>query len=161
MDIEKLKKEAAARGRVLSGGDTFLPSPLEDVGLERVGNSDYKFTRGGKIGTLASENNTHYLAWYAGTIIMGKMVETRNMRGELANVYYDFVEIGAKLLTPDRMRNVGSQVASGKPVYVSDNPRVAEAGTRMIFHRLRETANLAIHSKMDEVLELMEEQQDA
>jgi len=132
------------------------------VGLEKIDNGrDYKFTRGKAAGTLASESNTHYLAWYAGVIVMEKMVETGIMEGELSNVYYNLVEIGARLLTPDRMKNVGSQVASGKPVYTSDNPRVAEAGTRMIFARLRETANLAMHRKIDEVLELMEEQRDA
>jgi hypothetical protein len=157
MELSDQRQAAVHKGKVLAKGDTFLQSSLADVGLERVGSLDFKFLRGGKAGTLASEANTHYLAWYAGTIVMGKMVETHQMKGELANVYYDLVEIGAKLLTPDRMKNVGSQVAKGQPVYKSDDPRVAEAGTRMIFQRLRETANLAMHLKLDEVLETMEE----
>lgn len=159
MDLKEQKEQARVKGRTLAAGSSMLQNSLEEVGLEQVGVRDYRFLRGNHAGTLASQSNTHYLAWYAGTVIMGRMIETQAMKGVLADVYTDFIQLGANLLTVDRMKNVGSQVASGKAVYTSSQPRVAQAGTRMVFQRLRETASVAMHHQIDDVLENMDEEQ--
>lgn len=133
-------------------GTSPIMSALNSVGLESVGEGDYQFTRGKTQGQLMSEQNTHYLAWFAGVVLRPQMMEGNEI---IKAAYMDAIEWGAQALTEDRMKNVGSQVAQGRAVYTGASPEIVEAGTRMIFRRLRDVAGLDLINRMDEIEEQM------